>query len=268
MSLRRILSICTLTLALAATACSGPGTQADNESGSTAATTDTAGSGAEPAPPPDDPAPVADRTTTPPNPDQAQPDEAEMTDPNDTSVPAASKPSDDKQIATFGGGCFWCTEAVLEQLDGVLAVESGYMGGDVDDPTYEQVCSGTTNHAEVVQVTFDPKVITYESLLDWFFRSHDPTTLNRQGADVGTQYRSVVFFHDDEQKRTTEKFIASIAPNWGSPIVTQVAPADTFWSAEKYHQDYYRNNSGAGYCRAVIAPKLKKLDLDVDFGQK
>ena len=168
-----------------------------------------------------------------------------------------------EEVATFGGGCFWCTEAVLEQLDGVQDVTSGYMGGEVDDPTYQQVCSGTTGHAEVVQVTFDPEVISYEKLLEWFFRSHDPTTLNRQGYDVGTQYRSAIFFHSEEQHRTALKLIEAIAPNWDDPIVTEVTEVTTFWSAEKYHQDYYRGNTGQRYCRAVILPKLQKLGLDV-----
>ncbi|HEB54439.1 MAG TPA: peptide-methionine (S)-S-oxide reductase [bacterium] len=170
-------------------------------------------------------------------------------------------------LATFGGGCFWCTEAVLEQLDGVLDVRSGYMGGDVEQPTYQQVCTGTTNHAEVVQVTFDPRRISYETLLDWFFRSHDPTTLNRQGADVGTQYRSVVFWHSEEQRQQAEDFVARIAPNWNAPIVTEISPAQTFWEAEAYHQDYYRNNPGQGYCRVVIKPKLEKLHLDTGDGK-
>jgi len=168
-----------------------------------------------------------------------------------------------EEVATFGGGCFWCTEAVLEQLDGVQAVTSGYTGGDVDNPTYKQICTGTTGHAEVVQVRFDPAVISYEKLLEWFFRSHDPTTLNRQGYDVGTQYRSAIFFHSEEQHRTALKLIEAIAPNWDDPIVTEVTEVTTFWSAEKYHQDYYRGNTGQRYCRAVILPKLQKLGLDV-----
>lgn len=166
------------------------------------------------------------------------------------------------QQATFANGCFWCTEAVLEQLPGVLDVVSGYMGGDVDAPTYEQVCGGETGHAECVQVTFDPAKVTYESLLDWFFRSHDPTTLNRQGADVGTQYRSAVFFHSEAQKAATLAAIAKFNPSFNSPIVTEVAPASRFWPAEPYHQDYFRRNPNQGYCRIVIAPKLKKLGLE------
>lgn len=166
------------------------------------------------------------------------------------------------ELATFGGGCFWCTEAVLEQLDGVLDVQSGYTGGAVDNPTYEQVCGGDTEHAEVVQVTFDPKVISYETLLEWFFRSHNPTTLNRQGADVGTQYRSAIFFHSKQQHETALALIEKIAGNWSDPIVTEITPAVKFWPAEAYHQDYFRNNQNKGYCSVVIKPKLAKLGLD------
>ncbi len=191
-------------------------------------------------------------------------DTPQMPDPHpNADSPAAPSPATE-EVATFGGGCFWCTEAVLEQLDGVKAVTAGYMGGEVDDPTYKQVCAGTTGHAEVVQVTFDPAVISYEKLLEWFFRSHDPTTLNRQGYDVGTQYRSAVFFHDEAQHRTAVQLIEQIAPNWEDPIVTEVTKAVTFWPAEDYHQDYYRGNTSQGYCRAVILPKLKKLGLDVN----
>ena len=172
-----------------------------------------------------------------------------------------------EQVATFGGGCFWCTEAVLEQLDGVTAVTSGYMGGEVASPTYKQVCTGTTGHAEVVQVRFDTTVISYETLLEWFFRSHDPTTLNRQGYDVGTQYRSAIFFHDETQRRTALALINAIASNWPDPIVTEVTPLAPFWPAEGYHQDYYRNNSSQRYCRGVIAPKLRKLKLKTDYAK-
>ncbi|MCK5945492.1 MAG: peptide-methionine (S)-S-oxide reductase MsrA [Planctomycetes bacterium] len=190
---------------------------------------------------------------------------SDATPPSDSPAPA-DQPTDAPQteLATFGGGCFWCTEAVLEQLDGVLEVTSGYMGGEVDDPSYEQVCSGTTGHAEVVQVKFDPKVISYERLLEWFFRSHDPTTLNRQGYDVGTQYRSAIFFHSKTQHEVAVKLIEAIAPNWPDPIVTEVTEAVRFWPAEAYHQDYYRGNTGQRYCRAVILPKLEKLGLDVN----
>ena len=201
---------------------------------------------------------------TTPSPATPANDRPAMTDAPEQPAPPAPAANATEQVATFGGGCFWCTEAVLEQLDGVRAVTSGYMGGEVDDPTYRQVCEGTTGHAEVVQVRFDAAVISYEKLLEWFFRSHDPTTLNRQGADVGTQYRSAIFFHSEEQHRTAVQLIEAIAPNWSDPIVTEVTPAVTFWSAESYHQDYYRGNTSQGYCRAVILPKLKKLGLDVN----
>jgi len=178
---------------------------------------------------------------------------------------AADKQADQApqhEVATLGSGCFWCTEAVLEQLEGVVDVESGYTGGELDDPTYKDICSGSTGHAEVVKVTFDPAVISYESLLDWFFRSHDPTTLNRQGADVGTQYRSAIFFHSKEQQLTAIDFIKQVQNNWGSPIVTELTPAVKFWPAEAYHQDYFRNNQNQGYCQVVIKPKLAKLGMD------
>src|SRR5579872_4194611 len=162
------------------------------------------------------------------------------------------------EIATLGGGCFWCLEAVFEQLRGVERVESGYAGGTAPRPTYQQVCSGTTGHAEVVQVVFDPKVISFGELLDIFFDIHNPTTLNRQGADVGTQYRSAIFYHSPEQKETAERKIAELnaAQIWGSPIVTEVAPAETFYPAEDYHQGYFRGNPGQPYCQAVVGPKV------------
>ena len=210
---------------------------------------------------------AADPTATTPAPASAT--SAMETEPMPEKTDASpDTPSTDasmaEEVATFGGGCFWCTEAVLEQLDGVQAVTSGYTGGDVDNPTYKQICTGTTGHAEVVQVRFDPAVISYEQLLEWFFRSHDPTTLNRQGYDVGTQYRSAIFFHSEAQQQTAVKLIEAIAPNWPDPIVTEVTPAVTFWPAEEYHQGYYRGNTSQGYCRAVILPKLKKLGLDVN----
>ncbi len=163
--------------------------------------------------------------------------------------------------ATLAGGCFWCLEAVFLELRGVEKVESGYAGGTVPNPTYEQVCTGRTGHAEVVQVTFDPSVIGYRDLLEIFFTLHDPTTLNRQGADVGTQYRSAVFVHDAAQRTTAEAVMAElVAENvWDAPIVTQVVPLEAFYPAEEYHRDYYRRNPGQGYCRAVIAPKVAKL---------
>lgn len=164
------------------------------------------------------------------------------------------------EIATFGAGCFWCVEAVFQELNGVLKVESGYMGGDTPNPTYKEVCSGTTGHAEVTRVTFDPSVITYEELLEVLWTTHDPTTLNRQGADVGTQYRSVIFYENETQKQQAEKSKAEVAPTiWDNTIVTQIVPATTFYPAENYHQDYYANNPEQGYCRIVISPKIDKV---------
>ncbi len=164
-------------------------------------------------------------------------------------------------VATLGGGCFWCLEAVFEQLRGVERVESGYSGGTAADPTYRQVCTGTTGHAEVVQVIFDPAVLSFREVLEVFFATHDPTTLNRQGADVGTQYRSAIFYHSPEQKRVAEGLIAELnaAAIWDRPIVTQVVPFEKFYRAEDYHQGYYRANPEQGYCQVVINPKLAKF---------
>ena len=167
----------------------------------------------------------------------------------------------EKKVATLGGGCFWCLEAVYEQLQGVAKVESGYSGGAVKNPSYELVCTGTTGHAEVVQITFDPQVITFRQLLEVFFTIHDPTTLNRQGADVGTQYRSAIFYHSDEQQAVAEEVIREIeaAGIWDRPIVTEVTPFEVFYRAEDYHQEYFRRNPGQSYCRVVIAPKVAKF---------
>ncbi len=165
------------------------------------------------------------------------------------------------QKATFGAGCFWCVEAVFERLDGVSSVVAGYAGGNTPDPTYEQVCSGETGHAEVAQITFDPAKVSYEQLLDLFWKAHDPTTLNRQGADIGTQYRSIIFYHDDGQRRAAEESKARAARLFDRPIVTQIAPLAEFFPAENYHQDYYRSNPQAPYCTFVIRPKLSKLRL-------
>jgi peptide-methionine (S)-S-oxide reductase len=165
------------------------------------------------------------------------------------------------EIATLAGGCFWCLEAVYEQLKGVKSVTSGYSGGKVADPSYTLVCTGTTGHAEVVQIVYDPKVISYAELLQIFFTIHDPTTLNRQGADVGTQYRSAIFYHNQEQKSDAEKAIEEIeaAKIWDNPVVTQVIPFEVFYPAEDYHQEYFRNNTGQPYCQIVIAPKVAKF---------
>lgn len=168
------------------------------------------------------------------------------------------------ELATLGAGCFWCVEAVLEQLDGVVDVRSGYMGGHVENPTYRQICTGTTGHAEVVQVEFRPEVLSYAELLDWFWRLHDPTTLNRQGADEGPQYRSAIFTHGDEQAAVARRSLdaADASGVFARPIVTEITPASTFYEAEEYHQDYYRSNRAAPYCQVVIRPKLDKLDLE------
>jgi len=165
------------------------------------------------------------------------------------------------EVATLGGGCFWCLEAVFEQLDGVGSVVSGYSGGHVNNPSYKAVCSGATGHAEVVQVTFNPDVISFADLLRVFFVIHDPTTLNRQGADVGTQYRSAIYIHSPEQERIARQVVAEIeqVKLWDDPIVTEIAPFKAFYPAEAYHQGYFRNNPDQGYCRVVIAPKVAKF---------
>ncbi|MHB8708869.1 MAG: peptide-methionine (S)-S-oxide reductase MsrA [Desulfuromonadales bacterium] len=170
-----------------------------------------------------------------------------------TLVPAAQ--------ATLGGGCFWCIEAALKLLDGVIAVTSGYSGGAVENPTYQQICTGDTGHAEVVRVDFDPSIIDYRTLLTAFFTIHDPTTLNRQGNDIGSQYRSVVFTHAPEQAAEAQALIKEFdaARIWSAPIVTAVLPAPTFWPAEEYHQNYFARNPTQGYCQAVVAPKVAKL---------
>lgn len=165
------------------------------------------------------------------------------------------------EVATLAGGCFWCLEAVYDDLQGVTDVVSGYSGGTVPNPTYQQVCTGETGHAEVVQVTFDPTVVSYREILEVFFSIHDPTTLNRQGADEGTQYRSAIFYHSPEQKATAEQVIVEFgaAGVWGNRIVTEVTPLKAFYPAEEYHQEYFRRNPSQGYCRAVVAPKVAKF---------
>ncbi len=169
--------------------------------------------------------------------------------------------TNNQEVATLGCGCFWCLDPIFAELVGVEKVEVGYSGGHVINPTYQQVSSKTTGHAEVVQVTFDPRVITFEEILKIFFTYHDPTTLNRQGADVGPQYRSAVFYHDDQQRETAERVIQEIeaAKIWPDPIVTEVTPFDEFYIAEEYHQGYFNRNPNQGYCRVVIAPKVAKF---------
>jgi peptide-methionine (S)-S-oxide reductase len=179
-----------------------------------------------------------------------------------TPTPTPAPPPATTQLATFAAGCFWCSEAVLLRVDGVLAVVSGYIGGALEHPTYEQVCSGITGHAEAVQVTFDPARVSFAKLCELFFALHDPTTLNRQGNDVGTQYRSAIFYHDEAQQTAAAAAIAAAQPHFAEPIVTEVAPAGRFWPAEPYHQNYFGKNPDNRYCRIMIPPKLKKLGLD------
>jgi peptide-methionine (S)-S-oxide reductase len=165
------------------------------------------------------------------------------------------------EVATLGGGCFWCTEAVFSQLKGVQKVEPGYSGGEVENPSYEQVSTGRTGHAEAVQVTFDPDVISFKEILQIFFSTHDPTTLNRQGPDLGTQYRSVIFYHDDEQRAIAEQVMKEISEQgiFDAPLVTRVEPFKAFYEAEDYHKDYFKRHQGQAYCTLVIAPKIAKL---------
>ena len=177
-----------------------------------------------------------------------------------TAQPAKSMNTNKTELATFGGGCFWCMEAVFERLSGVISVTSGFAGGHTDNPTYHEVCGGDTGHAEVTQIQFDPAKITYARLLEVFWQAHDPTTLNRQGADEGTQYRSVIFFHDEKQKLLAEKSKLAAQQNFKHPIVTEIVPLKKFFKAEDYHQGYYDANASAPYCQMVIAPKLEKLE--------
>lgn len=178
----------------------------------------------------------------------------------DTSQTIDNDIQNTQEIATLGAGCFWCVEAVFQELNGVSKVVSGYSGGNVADPSYRAVCTGTTGHAEVCQVHFDPKVISFEEILEVFWTTHDPTTLNRQGADAGTQYRSVIFYHNARQKEIAEKSKAQVAPAlWDDPIVTAISPFTKFYPAEDYHQNYFSENGAAPYCQIVIAPKIKKF---------
>jgi len=167
-----------------------------------------------------------------------------------------------EEVATFGGGCFWCVEAIYERVNGVHDVVSGYSGGDLEHPTYRQVSTGRTGHAEVVQITYDPEEVSYAELLEIFFKTHDPTTLNRQGADVGTQYRSLILYHNEEQRQLAEKTIRELeeAGIWKDPIVTRVEPFKAFYRAEDYHQEYFASNPEQGYCRIVIQPKVEKFE--------
>ncbi|MHA2231118.1 MAG: peptide-methionine (S)-S-oxide reductase MsrA [Candidatus Hodarchaeales archaeon] len=166
------------------------------------------------------------------------------------------------ELATFGGGCFWCTEAIFQQLEGVESVVSGYAGGTTESPSYEEICTGNTGHAEVIQIRFNPEKIRYEELLEIFFKTHDPTTLNRQGNDVGTQYRSIILYHTENQQVVAKQSKAELeaAGAWSKPIVTEIVPFIKFYPAEDYHQNFYRQNPNQGYCRLIIRPKLEKLE--------
>jgi peptide-methionine (S)-S-oxide reductase len=169
-----------------------------------------------------------------------------------------------KGMASFGAGCFWCVEAVFQNLEGVDAVVSGYMGGDLDNPSYEDICTGTSGHAEIIQISFDPSLISFETLLNYFWKTHDPTTLNRQGADTGTQYRSVIFYHNEVQKTVAEASKKQAASQFQDPIVTEISPASTFYEAEGYHQDFYKRNPLHPYSQFVIKAKLNKLEQSSD----
>jgi peptide-methionine (S)-S-oxide reductase len=175
--------------------------------------------------------------------------------------PISLTPANRLEVATLGGGCFWCLDPIFKEIKGVLKVEVGYSGGAVPFPDYKAVCTGNTGHAEVVQITFDPQAISYEEILEIFFTFHDPTTLNRQGADIGTQYRSIILYHNDTQRETARLVIDRFEQEkvWTEPIVTQVEPFEVFYKAEEYHQDYFVRNPGQGYCQVVIAPKVEKF---------
>jgi len=177
-------------------------------------------------------------------------------------------PTPKTEVATFATGCYWCSEAVFQRVDGVISVRSGFTGGTVANPTYEQCCTGETGHAESVEVTFDPSKVSYDTLLDWFWRMHDPTTLNRQGADAGTQYCSAIFWHSDAQRDAAEKSKKAAQESFADPIVTEITKAGPFYAADAYHQNFYNSHSTQNYCRAVIAPKLHKLGLDEKSGAK
>jgi peptide-methionine (S)-S-oxide reductase len=181
-----------------------------------------------------------------------------MTTTAQSATPVTSA-SGQTEVATLGAGCFWCVEAIYQDLQGVLKVESGYSGGNIDNPSYREVCTGATGHAEVIQVTFDPAVISFKEILEVFFTVHDPTTLNRQGADAGTQYRSAIFYHSPQQKTVAEEVKLASKEIWDDPIVTEITPFDKFFKAEDYHQNYFKENPNQGYCSIVIAPKVKKF---------
>lgn len=188
-------------------------------------------------------------------------DSTRIPKPDSTTTKTAMIPGQTTDTATFGAGCFWCVEAVFQQMNGVLKVTSGYTGGTVKNPSYREVCNGTTGHAEVCQIVYDPAVVTFDELLEAFWQTHDPTTLNRQGNDVGTQYRSAVFYHNDEQKQKAEQYKKKLNDEnvFGKPVVTEITAFSVFYKAEDYHQNYYNQNSGEGYCQYVIRPKVEKF---------
>lgn len=192
--------------------------------------------------------------------DQPQ-ENSDVETPQENQTAPAKPSSSEPKLATLGGGCFWCTEAVFEMVKGAHDVVSGYAGGQIPFPSYEAVLTGRTGHAEVIQITYDPSVISYSELLEIFWRTHDPTTLNRQGPDIGTQYRSIILYHDDEQRELAEGLKAQLNENkaFKRPVVTQIVPYEVFYPAEPYHQDYFRKNPNAGYCQMMIVPKLKKF---------
>ncbi len=189
------------------------------------------------------------------------PDPSNSPSPDPSGTPTTAPDSEHEQVATFGAGCFWCVEAIFQQLEGVTSVVSGYSGGRTENPTYRQVSTGRTGHAEVCQIHFNPQIITFDALLRVFWETHDPTTLNRQGADVGTQYRSVIFYHNEEQRRIAEERKKQLDESgaWPNPIVTEISPMTTFYPAEEYHQNYYIRNPQQAYCQVVIRPKLEKF---------
>jgi len=186
---------------------------------------------------------------------------------NTATAQTTDQNEENMEQATFGAGCFWCVEAIFHQVKGVESVEAGYAGGHVKNPTYREVCSGKTGHAEVARIVFDPDVVSYKELLEVFWHTHNPTTKNRQGADVGTQYRSVIFYHDEKQKKIAEQSLKKTDASglWDDPIVTEIEPLENFYKAEDYHQNYYQNNPNQGYCSIVIAPKLKKFKKEFSY---
>ncbi len=196
------------------------------------------------------------------NTDKQSSPSAERTIPVATVNEPTPTPSGKTEVATFGSGCFWCTEAIFQRVDGVLKIVSGYEGGTVKNPSYKEVCEGTTGHAECTQITFDPAKVSYDELLKIFWKTHDPTTLNRQGNDVGTQYRSVIFYHNEQQKATAEKYKKELSASgaWDKPLVTEISASTTFYPAEDYHQNYFNDNPGQGYCAFVIRPKVEKFE--------